>query len=320
MLLTIVSILIFFKLFAVLTCGKFNSKCRLNGKTVIVTGSNTGLGKETALDLAKRGARVIMACRNISEANSVRDEIILKSGNHNVVVLKLDISSLESVRKFAEVINQQEERLDVLMHNAGVALGNNPGKSVDGLELTFATNHFGPFLLTHLLVDLMKRTKSSRIIILTSLLGFLSFTDFQKFNFDSYENTNNNYCISKHANLLITRELAERLKGTGITVNCVHPGAVYTRIFNDQTLTISLFFTWSFYLFMKTPEQGAQTQNYAAVDENLNEVTGKLFIDCVGFPIYETRNGLRNQRALWRKSEEIVGLKEEEKIIKKSIK
>ena len=148
--------------------GNFHDKTtKLNGKTVIITGSNTGIGKETALDLAKRGARVILACRDTQKANQAANEIRKKSGNGNVLVEQLDLASLESVRNFSAKINRQEERIDILINNAGI-MACPKWKTKDGFEMQFGVNHIGHFLLTNLLLDKIKSSGPSRIVNVSS--------------------------------------------------------------------------------------------------------------------------------------------------------
>ncbi|KAK6621981.1 hypothetical protein RUM44_001788 [Polyplax serrata] len=142
------------KLYIVLRKRPVASPEKMNGKIVIVTGANSGIGKETAKELARRGAKVIMACRNLDVADQVREEIVKETKNQNVLVKKLDLSSLDSVRSFAADINKTETKLDVLIHNAGVAYTFQKVVTKDGLDMTMGTNHFGPFLLTHLLIGI----------------------------------------------------------------------------------------------------------------------------------------------------------------------
>uniref|UniRef100_A0A336MZZ0 CSON011012 protein n=1 Tax=Culicoides sonorensis TaxID=179676 RepID=A0A336MZZ0_CULSO len=213
---------------------------RMDGKTVIITGANGGIGKETAKFLAKLGARVIMACRNLDAANSVRDEIIKETQNPNVIVKKLDLSSFRSVREFASEINRSEERLDVLLHNAGYANTFKKEVSEDGIEMTMATNHYGPFLLTHLLIDLLKKTDNSRIVVVASYLYKLARLNLNKLNpigtLPGYL-----YYVSKNANIMFTRELSKRLEGTGVTANSLHPGLVDTGIWRVNDWYIPFF-------------------------------------------------------------------------------
>jgi retinol dehydrogenase-12 len=153
--------------------GRCVSKARLDGKTAIITGSNTGIGKETALDLAKRGARVILACRDVDKANQAASEIRKRSGNGNVHVEKLDLASFDSIRSFASRINSQEARLDILINNAGIMLC--PfWKTNDGFEMQFGVNHLGHFLLTNLLLDKLKQAPEQARIVNVSALAYES--------------------------------------------------------------------------------------------------------------------------------------------------
>uniref|UniRef100_A0A336MN15 CSON004153 protein n=1 Tax=Culicoides sonorensis TaxID=179676 RepID=A0A336MN15_CULSO len=246
---------------------------RMDGKTVIITGANGGIGKETAKFLAKLGARVIMACRNLDAANSVRDEIIKETQNPNVIVKKLDLSSFRSVREFASEINRSEERLDVLLHNAGYANTFKKEVSEDGIEMTMATNHYGPFLLTHLLIDLLKKTDNSRIVIVASYLYKLARLNLNNLNpigtLPGYL-----YYVSKNANIMFTRELSKRLEGTGVTANCLHPGLVDTGIWRNVPFPMNLPLKLINYLYFKTPVQGCQTSVFCAVSEELDGVSG----------------------------------------------
>ncbi|KAK9751990.1 short chain dehydrogenase [Popillia japonica] len=209
--LTVISLL---KFYAYITCGRCNSDRKMKGKTVIVTGATGGIGKETAKDLAARGARVILACRNTDYGNQIKDEFVKETQNENIVVKKLDLSSQKSIREFAKDINQTESRLDVLIHNAGTAELRSK-TTEDGLELTMATNHFGPFLLTHLLIDLLKRSAPSRIVVVASALYRFASVNLNKLNpVDSFC-PGYIYYVSKYVNIYFTEELARRLEEQG---------------------------------------------------------------------------------------------------------
>jgi len=260
----------------------------MDGKTVIVTGANSGIGVETVRDLAKRGARIIMACRNLVSASQVRDEIAKESENQQIIVMKLDLSSFQSVRDFARDFLAKESRLDVLIHNAGVAAAFSKAISVDGIELTCSTNHYGPFLLTHLLIDILKKSAPSRIVVVSS-----SFYQCHSANVDNLNPTGSIpwfvYYLSKGWNIMFTLELAKRLEGTNVTANCLHPGCIDTGIWRDAQSTMLLrpgLYLWN-KLYFKTPVQGAQTSIYLATSDKVNGVSGKYFKDCT-----ETR--LRN--------------------------
>ncbi|XP_046628826.1 retinol dehydrogenase 14 [Neodiprion virginianus] len=295
------------RLFACYTLGICKSKAKMDGKVVIITGCTSGIGKETAKDLAKRGAKIIMACRNLDSANVLKDELVKSTGNNNIVVRKLDLSSLKSVRQFAQQINREESRLDVLLHNAGTAETFRKKVTDDGLEMTMATNHYGPFLLTHLLIDLLKRSAPSRIVVVASELYRLSSLNLNNMNptstFPGYL-----YYVSKYANIVFTQELARRLQGSGVTANCLHPGMIDSGIWRNVPVPLS----WGLYLiikgFFKTPEQGAQTSVYLAVSDEVIGVTGKYFMDCHEHGLSQGAQDAAKGKKLWELSEGFVKL------------
>ncbi|XP_066999335.1 retinol dehydrogenase 14 [Anabrus simplex] len=295
-------------LYAVLTIGVCHSKARMDGKTVIVTGANSGIGKETALELAKRGARVILACRNLETGNKAKDEIVAASKNQNVVLRQLDLSSLESIRRFAAEVTSTESRLDVLIHNAGMANMFGRQTTADGLEVTMATNHFGPFLLTHLLIDLLKRSAPSRIVVVASELYRLARLNLDNINpvqgFPAYL-----YYVSKLANIFFTLELARRLEGTGVTANCLHPGMIDSGIWRNVPFPLNLPLKLIVKGFFKTPQQGAQTSIYLAVSEELADVTGKYFMDCKEHHLSQAASDAAKAKKLWELCEEMVKLR-----------
>ena len=259
---------------------------RLHGKTVIVTGANTGIGKETVLDLAGRGARVIMACRNLKEAGKAMKEIVEKTGNINIVVKHLDLSALKSVQSFAEDIKSNESRLDILINNAGVFNLPKLTKTEDGFETTMAANHLGHFLLTNLLLDLLKKSAPSRIVVVSSRRhrewsnGPTTGFNFENMNGEIFFDGIAAYGQSKLANILFTRELAKRLKGTGVTVNSLHPGVIATDILRHFPTWQKLALSAKLRCNGKTVKEGAQTQIYLAVSEEVEGMTGLYFADC----------------------------------------
>uniref|UniRef100_A0A3Q3AWC8 Dehydrogenase/reductase (SDR family) member 13b.1 n=1 Tax=Kryptolebias marmoratus TaxID=37003 RepID=A0A3Q3AWC8_KRYMA len=207
---------------------KCTSKVKLHGKTVIVTGSNTGIGKTTAIDLAKRGARVILACRSKQRGEAALQEIKRESGSNQVVFMQLDLGSLKSVRSFAETFLKSEPRLDILINNAGVLMH---GRTEDGFELMFGVNHLGHFLLTNLLLERLKECGPSRIVNVSSLAQNFGKIDFNCLNSHkalrlgtSFTQMFQIYSDSKLCNVLFTYELAKRLQGTNVTCYSLHPG------------------------------------------------------------------------------------------------
>ena len=280
----------------------------LEGKTVVITGANTGIGKETAVDLAKRGARVIIGCRNVEKGKQALKEIQERSGNKDVFLEKLDLASLESVRTFADNILKSEPRLDFLINNA--AVGACPyQKTEDGFEMQFGVNHLGHFLLTMLLLDRLKRSQPSRIINVACYVDRLSFATIK---FDDLHHERRFYSStgahweSKLANVLFTLELSKRLESTHVTVNAVHPGAVRTELARHHS-----FFDFENPLrwyFCKSPEQGAQTSIHCAVSEEMEGVSGKYLKDChIVEPSKRSLNG-DTAKKLWEVSMKLVGL------------
>ena len=209
--------------------GVCHSKALLNGKTVIITGANAGIGKETAVDLARRNARVIMACRSVEKGEKAAVEVRKRSGSDDVVFMQLDLASLTSVRQFAAKVLEEEPRLDILINNAGV-MACPYTKTEDGFEMQFGVNHLAHFLLTNLLLDRLKEAPSARIVNVSSrgyTFGKINFKDLG--SEQSYKPWGA-YGQSKLANILFTCALAKRLEGTSVTTNVLHPGMVRTNL------------------------------------------------------------------------------------------
>jgi len=291
----------------------YRSKIRLDGKTVIITGANTGIGKETAIDLAQRGARVILACRNLQKAELAKGEIIRLSANDNIVVKELDLASLTSVRKFAAGILESESRLDILINNAGVAGQAEKQLTEDGLEYRMQSNYFGHFLLTNLLLGLLKKSAPSRVINVSSLLHTLiKELDFVNLNSEISYSPGNTYQTSKLCQILFSRHLAKLIYDSGVTVNSLHPGLVKTDVFRYPSFRN--FIIRHFILpFSKSAKEGAQTTIYLAVDEEVGKETGKYFSDCKeSVPSKSARND-GTAKKLWEVSEALVKLKPEER-------
>ena len=287
------------------------STAKLDGKTVLITGGNVGIGKETAVDLARRGARVIIGCRDLEKGKNALQEIQGRSGNIHIYLEKLDLASLESVRTFADRILNSEPRLDILINNAGV-MACPYTTTTEGFELQFGVNHLGHFLLTHLLLDLLKRSSPSRIINVSSLgHRMVSGINFIDINSTSSYSRWGAYGQSKLANILFTRELARRLQGSGVSVFSLHPGSVqsdlgrHTFTANWLVSTLCYPFMW---IYFKSTEQGAQTSIYCAVQEGLESESGKYFAEC---GLREPSAAGKNDgmaKKLWDVSVRMVGL------------
>ncbi|XP_063905047.1 retinol dehydrogenase 11-like [Zophobas morio] len=278
-----------------------SKKCLL-GKTAIVTGANTGIGYETALEFAKRGCRVIMACRNQEKAHAAREKIVQATGNENVVVKSINLDTLSSVRAFAKDINENEDRLDLLVNNAGAAYL--PDQTTeDGLQLEMACNYFSPFLLTVLLLDLLKKSAPSRIINVSSTAAlFIRNLNLEELN--KYAGWML-YCRTKLCQIYFTQELARRLEGTEVTTYSLHPGAVNTEFLRSSTLG-----SWVASKMFKTAEEGAQTSIYLALEDGIEEHNGEHFEDCKRVKPYCGARDEEKRKKLWEISEEMVGLRQ----------
>ncbi|MDC0677543.1 SDR family oxidoreductase [Sorangium atrum] len=245
----------------------------MNGKVCIVTGGNTGIGKETARGLAQRGAKVVLACRDTGRGESARDDIARSTGRKDVEVIALDLGSKASIRAFGERFRAAHERLDVLVNNAGV-WRNSRGTTEDGIEATFGVNHVGTWLLTQDLLPLLKKSAPSRIVVLSSKLHYRGRMDWEDLQFERRKyGTTAAYAQSKLANVLFTKALARRLEGTGVTVNAVHPGVVRTDLMRDYPKLLVKLFN----LFLLTPERGAECSLHVATAPELAGVTGEYF-------------------------------------------
>ncbi|XP_036407727.1 retinol dehydrogenase 13-like isoform X1 [Megalops cyprinoides] len=299
-----------------MTGGVCPSKDKIQGKTVVITGANTGLGKETARELAKRGGRIIMGCRNMEKCETAAREIRGETLNKHVYARHIDLASIKSIREFANRVNQEEERVDILINNAGV-MRCPAWKTEDGFDMQFGVNHLGHFLLTNRLLEKLKSSAPSRVINLSSLAHIVGEMDFNDLNWERKKyDTKKAYCQSKLANVLFTRELAKRLQGTGVTVNALHPGVAATELGRHTGMHRSQFSSTVlgpfFYLLVKTPQQGAQPTVFLAVAKELEEVTGRYFdVLQEKEPAPQALDDEAAQR-LWEASASLVGLEQME--------
>ncbi|XP_040050408.1 dehydrogenase/reductase SDR family member 13 isoform X1 [Gasterosteus aculeatus] len=302
-------ILLYYSVFKGASCSR---SVKLNGKTVIVTGSDTGIGKATALELAKRGARVILACSNKDKAESAAFDIRTESGNNQVVFMQLDLASLKSVRCFAETFLKTEPRLDILINNAGVM---GPGRTEDGFGMALGVNHLGHFLLTNLLLEKLQQCGPSRVVTVAALLHCFGTANFpllaSKKDSVSGQSTWNNfraYCNSKLFNVLFTRELANRLEGTSVTCYSLHPGVIATELCRNMSLWMQLLVTPFAKLFFVDPEGGSQTIVYCALQEGLESLSGRYFSRCALQQVGAMGRDDALARKLWELSERFTGL------------
>ncbi|XP_052120315.1 retinol dehydrogenase 11-like isoform X1 [Frankliniella occidentalis] len=300
------------------TSGRCRSDARLDGKTVVITGANTGIGKETVLDLVGRGARVVMACRDMEKAKAAAEDIREahkgKDGVGTVEVVHLDLCSLASVRRCAKQLLEQEKNIDILINNAGIMAC--PRKvTEDGLEMQLGVNHMAHFLLTCLLLPRIRATGHARIITLSSLVHSRGVIHFDDLAGEKSYGASDRYCQSKLANVLFTKELAERLKAhniSDVTVYAVHPGVVATELSRhlDSGVFPGATFFWDriMKLWIKTPEQGAQTTIHCAVDEDAGSETGLYYADCRPVTPGHRAQNADVARRLWEVSVQMTGL------------
>lgn len=246
----------------------------IEDRVFLVTGANSGIGKATALGLARLGGTVVMACRSATRGEAARQDIIRESGNSRVSLEIVDLASEASTRAFAEDFRRKYPRLDVLINNAGV-YSSHRDVTPDGLERQFEVNYLSGFLLTHLLLDLLKKSSPSRIVNVSSSAhegGTIRFDDLQgEHRYRGFRA----YGQSKLAQVLFTRELARRLEGTGVTVNACHPGVIRTNLGMGGTSVVVRFVR----MFFKGPEKGAETPIYLAVSPEVDGITSKYFVN-----------------------------------------
>ncbi|XP_066244150.1 retinol dehydrogenase 11 [Saccopteryx leptura] len=288
-----------------LSSGVCTSTVQLSGKVAVVTGANTGIGKETTKELAQRGARVYIACRDVQKGELVAREIQTMTGNQQVLVRKLDLADTKSIRAFAKGFLAEEKHLHILINNAGVMMCPY-SKTADGFEMHIGVNHLGHFLLTHLLLEKLKESAPSRVVNVSSLAHHLGRIHFRNLQGEKFYSAGLAYCHSKLANILFTRELARRLKGSGVTAYSVHPGTVNSELVRHSSFMRLMWQLFSF--FIKTPQQGAQTSLHCALTEGLENLSGKHFSDChVTWVSAQARNETTARR-LWDVSCDLLGI------------
>jgi NAD(P)-dependent dehydrogenase (short-subunit alcohol dehydrogenase family) len=269
----------------------------MKDKIILITGSTDGIGKETALQLAELGATVVVHGRNAERCQTTRDEIRQATSNPNVDYVVADLSSQRQVRQMAAEISARYDRLHVLINNAGVILLKRQ-LTEDGLETTLAVNHLAPFLLTHLLLDLLKKSAPARIVNVNSTVHYNA-----QIKFDNLQGERNYagataYQVSKLGNVLFTFELADRLKDTGVTANCLHPGVVVTKLLETG-------WGWSNGL---TPVQGAALSVYLATSPEMEQVTGKYFEGTSAGGASPKARDVKLRRQFWEVSAQLCGL------------
>ncbi|XP_002161411.1 retinol dehydrogenase 14 [Hydra vulgaris] len=285
---------------------KCNNKVLLSGKTCIITGANTGIGKAVALEFARRKAKVILACRDVQKGNDAAIDIRRSIKDANVNVYQLDLASFTSIRKFVQLYKENENALDILVNNAGLMYAPFT-KSEDGIELHFAVNHLGHFLLTNLLLDYMNN--HSRIIVVSSALYKKAQLDLINFNEEEIYDAFQAYGKSKLANILFVNELQHYLPPhLDITANSMHPGVVWTELarYKLSNFVTKLLYNFFGFFFLRTPDQGAQTIIYMATDPSLKSITNQYFGDCQIEELLPHARCEKRSSKLWEVSEELT--------------
>jgi NAD(P)-dependent dehydrogenase (short-subunit alcohol dehydrogenase family) len=273
----------------------------MNNKIAVITGATSGIGYVTAIELAKKGFDLILVARNEAKVSALQKVI----GDHVKTDFVLcDLSSIFSVREAVRIIREQYDRIDVLINNAGL-LVQNKQFSIDGVELTFATNHIGPFVLTTGLIDLLKAADHARIIHVSSEAHLFAFFDIDKLVNPSWYQDLIVYGRSKLANILFSNELSDQLREFGITSNALHPGTVSSN-FAGNGDGVSAFFMKLFRPFFKTVEQGAATSIYLATSPEVAGVSGKYFVNCEPGRTSSASKDRELGKLLWKLSEEVV--------------
>ena len=278
----------------------------MSGKVCLITGGSSGIGKATALGLANQGANVVLVGRDRSRGEAARTEIVEKSGNELADLMLADLSSQASIRQLAEDFTSRYGRLHVLINNAGVFISKRT-LTVDGIETTFAVNHLAPFLLTNLLLGVLKASAPARIVNVTSSgerSGTINFDDLQgEGRYSGFRAYNQ----SKLAMILFTYELAKRLEGTGVTVNCVHPGVVVTNLGRGSSGSFGLLLRLM-RPFFSSPEKGAETSIYLASSPQVEGVSGKYFAKKAEARSSEQSYDEATGRRLWQVCAELTKL------------
>ncbi len=280
----------------------------MDGKICMVTGANSGIGKATALGLAQLGATVVMVSRDRARGEAARDEIRAKSGNTNIDLLLADLSSQQSIHQLAEQYRQRYTHLHVLINNAG-AFNLSRRVTIDGMEMTFAVNQLASFLLTNLLLDVIKASAPARIVNVSSdshEAGYIKLEDLQS---EQGYRPMRTYGQSKLAVVLFSYKLAHRLAGTGVTVNCLHPGLVATNIAQGNLPPVLRAVTkFILSIFGISPQEGAKTSIYLASSPEVEGVTGKYFVKSIPQRSAQISYDTSLQKRLWEESVNLVQL------------
>lgn len=257
--------------------------------------------------MAKRKGKIYIACRDVKRSKDALEEIKERSKSSKIFLMELNLASIKSIREFSKNFQHAENRLDILINNAGV-MACPKSFTEDGFEMQMGVNHLGHFLLTNLLLDLLKKSAPSRIVVVSSEGHKISDINRDDFMSEKFYNKIKAYGQSKLANILFAKELARRLEGTGVTANSCHPGLVHTNLgrhMNDLKW-IRPIYRAIFKMFYKNAFEGAQTQIKLAVDPDLEKISGKYFSDCEEVEPSKAAQEYESASWLWRKSTQLI--------------
>jgi len=268
----------------------------IKNKTILITGATDGIGKQTALELAEMNAKVIIHGRNPNKGRAVLEEIKEKTGNTKLSLYIADFSSLKQIDKLSEELHKDHKKIDVLINNAGV-VENSRVLTEDGFEITFAVNHLAMFKLTFLLLDLLQSITPGRIINVSSM-AHANVVDFSNLQGEREYTLYGAYSLSKLCNILYTYELADRLKESGITVNCLHPGVISTKLLHEARGPGGRPIT-----------EGSETSVYLAISDTVKNITGKYFDDRKIKESSSISYNIDIRKILWELSEKMTGIK-----------
>lgn len=280
----------------------------MKNKLVLISGANAGIGFASAKALLKKGAHVVMFCRNMQKAESAKSELAQLSGNSNIDIFQVDFESFESIEKACNAFLAKYDKLDVLLNNAGATFSDFE-LTKDGLERTMAVNHFGYYLMVYYLLPALKNADNARIVNVASKAHYGVTLDFDTINTAEKYMVFKQYQYSKLANVLFTKHLAELVKPFNITVNCLHPGVVKTQIGNKSANWFHSF-AWSMFAFFGlNPDKGAETSIYLASSNEVKDTTGKYFDKCKPYEGSDIARDKNLQQALWDWTEKLSGKK-----------
>jgi len=278
----------------------------LAGKTVLITGATSGIGFEASIELARRGAKLVMVGRSAAKTAAKADEVRRRSGSSDVEFLLCDFASQKQIWELAKVFRSRHDSLHVLVNNAGTVFARRI-LNEDGIEATFAVNHLGHFLLTQLVLDLLVKSAPSRIVNVASTAHYRGTLDFKDLMFERGYKIMRAYSRSKLANVLFTRELARRLAGTGVTVNALHPGAVASNIWSGAPRWARPLFALA-KRFMISSAEGAKTIVHVATSPDISGQSGLYFERNLPREPSSLARDERSAKRLWDESTQLVDL------------